>query len=211
MYGGEGEIRTPDSLTTMPDFESGAFNRALPPLRIVKLLILVVLQNRSVLQVPAIRAGVRSGVPSVSAAHQALHSGSLVLGSEMGVAHHHLERPVPEQLCDSAQIHPGHHESTGKSMAVAMPGVPLDPGLFARSTDSSVAVLVGITRTSICFSLARTQSPDRVFYEINVARLSLFFANARSGFGLRPQDRERGAKPSKRRWSAEQNHPGAGL
>ena len=31
--GGEGEIRTPDSLTTMPDFESGAFNRALPPLR----------------------------------------------------------------------------------------------------------------------------------------------------------------------------------
>ena len=32
-YGGEGEIRTPDSLSTMPDFESGAFNRALPPLR----------------------------------------------------------------------------------------------------------------------------------------------------------------------------------
>ena len=31
--GGEGEIRTPDSLSTMPDFESGAFNRALPPLR----------------------------------------------------------------------------------------------------------------------------------------------------------------------------------
>jgi hypothetical protein len=33
--GGEGGIRTPDSLTTMPDFESGAFNRALPPLRLV--------------------------------------------------------------------------------------------------------------------------------------------------------------------------------
>ena len=33
MTGGEGGIRTPDSLTTMPDFESGAFNRALPPLR----------------------------------------------------------------------------------------------------------------------------------------------------------------------------------
>jgi hypothetical protein len=32
VYGGEGEIRTPDSLSTMPDFESGAFNRALPPL-----------------------------------------------------------------------------------------------------------------------------------------------------------------------------------
>ena len=33
VNGGEGGIRTPDSLTTMPDFESGAFNRALPPLR----------------------------------------------------------------------------------------------------------------------------------------------------------------------------------
>ena len=31
--GGEGGIRTPDSLATMSDFESGAFNRALPPLR----------------------------------------------------------------------------------------------------------------------------------------------------------------------------------
>ena len=33
VSGGEGGIRTPDSLATMPDFESGAFNRALPPLR----------------------------------------------------------------------------------------------------------------------------------------------------------------------------------
>jgi hypothetical protein len=33
VNGGEGGIRTPDSLATMPDFESGAFNRALPPLR----------------------------------------------------------------------------------------------------------------------------------------------------------------------------------
>ena len=38
-HGGEGGIRTPDSLATMPDFESGAFNRALPPLRIRKPLI----------------------------------------------------------------------------------------------------------------------------------------------------------------------------
>src|ERR1035441_5411074 len=35
LYGGEGEIRTPDSLATMSDSESGAFNRALPPLRFV--------------------------------------------------------------------------------------------------------------------------------------------------------------------------------
>ena len=31
--GGEGGIRTPDRLAPMSDFESGAFNRALPPLR----------------------------------------------------------------------------------------------------------------------------------------------------------------------------------
>jgi hypothetical protein len=39
MYGGERGIRTPDSLATMPDFESGAFNRALPALRMGKPLI----------------------------------------------------------------------------------------------------------------------------------------------------------------------------
>ena len=41
MSGGEGGIRTPDTRKGMPDFESGAFNRALPPLRIY-LRILVV-------------------------------------------------------------------------------------------------------------------------------------------------------------------------
>lgn len=34
-----GGIRTPDSLATMADFESAAFNRALPPLRRGKPLI----------------------------------------------------------------------------------------------------------------------------------------------------------------------------
>src|SRR5260370_31867686 len=33
--GGAGGLRTPDRLTPMSDFESGAFNRALAPLRIV--------------------------------------------------------------------------------------------------------------------------------------------------------------------------------
>jgi hypothetical protein len=37
--GGEGGIRTPDSLATMSDFESGAFNRALPPLRLLTTLL----------------------------------------------------------------------------------------------------------------------------------------------------------------------------
>jgi hypothetical protein len=39
LNGGEGGIRTPDSLATMSDFESGAFNRALPPLRYITHLI----------------------------------------------------------------------------------------------------------------------------------------------------------------------------
>jgi len=34
MTGGEGGIRTPGTLASTSDFESGAFNRALPPLRI---------------------------------------------------------------------------------------------------------------------------------------------------------------------------------
>ncbi len=33
MCGGEGGIRTPGTLASTSDFESGAFNRALPPLR----------------------------------------------------------------------------------------------------------------------------------------------------------------------------------
>jgi len=35
LYGGEGGIRTPGTLASTSDFESGAFNRALPPLRFV--------------------------------------------------------------------------------------------------------------------------------------------------------------------------------
>lgn len=54
----------------------------------------------------------------------------------MGVPHDHLERPVPEQLCHRPQIYPGHYESTGKSMAIAMPGVPLDSRLFERARNA---------------------------------------------------------------------------
>ena len=39
--GGEGGIRTPGTLTGTSDFESGALNRALPPLRIVTTCISV--------------------------------------------------------------------------------------------------------------------------------------------------------------------------
>nr|WP_245632187.1 hypothetical protein [Edaphobacter aggregans] len=51
----------------------------------------------------------------------------------MVVPHDHLECPVPEQLCDGAQIHPGHNQSTGKGMAVAMPAVSFDLRLFERA------------------------------------------------------------------------------
>ncbi len=37
-FGGEGGIRTPGGYEPTPDFKSGAFNRTLPPLRIVLLL-----------------------------------------------------------------------------------------------------------------------------------------------------------------------------
>lgn len=48
----------------------------------------------------------------------------------MGVPHDHLKRSVPEQLCDGAQIYPGHNKSTGKGRAVATPAVPFDPCIF---------------------------------------------------------------------------------
>ena len=34
--GGQGGIRTPDAIASIPDFESGAFNRALPPVHLRK-------------------------------------------------------------------------------------------------------------------------------------------------------------------------------
>ena len=39
ISGGEGGIRTPDTLASTSDFESGAFNQALPPLRTITHLI----------------------------------------------------------------------------------------------------------------------------------------------------------------------------
>jgi hypothetical protein len=47
-----------------------------------------------------------------------------MFGSEMRVAHNYLQRFVPEQLCHRAQINPGHNQSTGKGMPLAMPGIP---------------------------------------------------------------------------------------
>lgn len=48
-----------------------------------------------------------------AARDQAIDRRGLMLRSEMCVPHDHLERPVPEQLCNRPQIHTGHNKSTG--------------------------------------------------------------------------------------------------
>jgi len=50
-------------------------------------------------------------------AHEALN------GALMAVSHRHLDRLVPHELRDGAQINPGHHKFTGEGMPVAMPCV----------------------------------------------------------------------------------------
>ncbi len=64
----------------------------------------------------------------------------------MCVAHDHLKRPMPEQLCNCAQIHSGHNKSTGKCMAVAMPGIFLNLDLFDRGREPSARPLKSIAR-----------------------------------------------------------------
>ena len=120
----------------MPDFESGAFNRALPPLRVITYSF-----NSYVLVSSGVFAsdssGVRSGVHSVSRSDQSIDRRRLVLAREMRVPHDHLECPVPKQLGNRAQIHTRHNKSTGKRMAVAMPGILLNLGLFERGREPS--------------------------------------------------------------------------
>lgn len=75
---------------------------------------------------------------------QAIDRRSLVFRCEMGVPHDHLECPVPEQLCNRAQINPGHSKSTGKRMAVAMSRVS---AIGRRETSSRRgAIVAGIER-----------------------------------------------------------------
>lgn len=63
----------------------------------------------------------------------------------MWVSHDHLKCPMPEQFCNRSQIHPGHIKSTGKGMAVAMPGIFLNLGLFEGDREPSARFLKGIT------------------------------------------------------------------
>ena len=107
----------------MPDFESGAFNRALPPLRFVITYISATYDALVFRRFRRRTSGVRFGVPLISRLHQPIDSRGLVFRSEMGIPHYHLERPTPEQFCDSTEIDSDHNQSTCKSMAVAMPGI----------------------------------------------------------------------------------------
>jgi hypothetical protein len=59
----------------------------------------------------------------------------------MGVAHHHLQRSMPEQLSYGAQVDSGHNKSTGKSMAVAMPRVSVDLGFGECSREPATRSL----------------------------------------------------------------------
>ena len=59
----------------------------------------------------------------------------------MGMAHDHLECSVPEQLCDRGQVHTGHHESTGKGVAVAMPRKIFNFRVFERGGEPATSTL----------------------------------------------------------------------
>jgi hypothetical protein len=64
------------------------------------------------------------------ALHQTINCRSLVLRSKIGAPHDNLERCVPGQLCNGAQIYHGQNKFTGKGMAVAMPAIGIDLRLF---------------------------------------------------------------------------------
>ena len=53
---------------------------------------------------------------------------------------------MPEQLCNRSQNHSGHNQSTGKCMAVAMPGIFPNRGLFECGREPSARSLEGIAR-----------------------------------------------------------------
>ena len=126
----------------MSDFESGAFNRALPTLRFVTTKLSGTCDRLSLDRFRLRTSGVRFGVPSVSRFLQLVDCRRLVLGSEMGVPHDHLERPVPEQLCDSTQIYSSHlrvylQKVDGCNARCALRSSPLRPRWATKPRDPS--------------------------------------------------------------------------
>src|SRR5258708_5027383 len=127
----------------MSHFESVAFNRALPPLRLLNRLFYFACRGSGSSRIRPVLAGVRSGVPFVFAHNEPVHGRGLVLRCEMGVAHDHLQCSVPEQFCDCTQIYPGHNQSTCKSMTVAMPRVAFDSGPLESRREPASRALQG--------------------------------------------------------------------
>ena len=46
-----------------------------------------------------------------------------MIPAKMRIALGHLCCPVPQEFSDRVQIHAGHHQSTGESVAIAMPRI----------------------------------------------------------------------------------------
>jgi hypothetical protein len=80
----------------MSDFESGAFNRALPPLHYLTYFVYTFYETIAQCRLRFKCSGVRFTVSLASTVDEAVYSRCLVLESEMRIAHYHLERPVLE-------------------------------------------------------------------------------------------------------------------
>jgi len=77
---------------------------------------------------------------NAAARHQTLNGVLLVIGSKMGISHRHLDRPVAQELSDSAQISSGHYKSRGEGVPIAMPCVGLNAAR-RRSTGHPMEIL----------------------------------------------------------------------
>ena len=138
MNGGEGEIRTPDSLSTMPDFESGAFNRALPPLRYV-------FNNLQLLFAGLIgwcRFWYRLRC------HRSIDSRRGVRWCKVSVSVRHLCRSMTQEFSHGAKIDTGHDKSTGEGMPVAMPRVVRETGPRYSIFEPSACALYSLSSAS---------------------------------------------------------------
>ena len=102
----------------MPDFESGAFSRALPPLRFC-------LQPFTGSTERLQSAGGRFN--GTCAPGNPFHRRLLETHAQASVPIGHLCRPEPEKFSDYVQIHAGHDQSNGECVAIAMPRVILKP------------------------------------------------------------------------------------
>src|ERR1035437_4609949 len=129
-YGGEGGIRTPGSLATTSDFESGAFNRALPPLRICLQLLSWFLETR---QCAGVSSGVSPGFCSrpvfVEGIH-GIHCSLVNLRHKMRITHCHLDSRMSRVQSDCRKGYPSHHPTAAGSVPIVVPVIVLDPSLF---------------------------------------------------------------------------------